>query len=53
MSESDHTFKAKARISIESQGCTIIVNIGNNVSDLAGGHGEQTFKLPGCNGLLS
>jgi hypothetical protein len=53
LTESDQTFKTDARIAIENQGYTIIANIGNNVSDLAGGHAEQTFKLPDYNGLLS
>jgi hypothetical protein len=47
------TFKADQRIAIEQQGYTIIANIGNNWSDLDGGHAEQTFKLPDYNGLLS
>ena len=53
LAESDQTFKTNARIAIENQGYTIIANIGNNVSDLAGGHAERTFKLPDYNGLLS
>ncbi len=53
LTESDQTFKTNARIAIENQGYTIIANIGNNVSDLAGGHAERTFKLPDYNGLLS
>lgn len=47
------TFKTNERIAVEKQGYTIIANIGNNTSDLAGGHAERTFKLPDYNGLLS
>lgn len=39
-------YKAKARVSIEAQGFTIIANIGDQYSDLAGGHAECAFKLP-------
>ncbi|MER6076137.1 HAD family acid phosphatase [Streptomyces sp. NPDC001817] len=47
------TFKTDQRIAIEQQGYTIISNLGNNWSDLDGGHAERTFKLPDYNGLLS
>ncbi|CAN3977525.1 HAD family acid phosphatase [Kitasatospora purpeofusca] len=46
-------YKTDERIKIENEGCTIIASIGNNWTDLNGGHAEQTFKLPDCNGLLS
>jgi hypothetical protein len=46
------TFKTSARTRIEEGGHTIIANIGNNDSDLAGGHAERTFKLPDYDGLL-
>jgi hypothetical protein len=46
-------YKTNARIDIESKGYTIIANIGNNLSDLEGGHAERTFKLPDYNGQLS
>jgi predicted secreted acid phosphatase len=39
-------FKAPQRALIEQQGYTIIANIGDQPSDLAGGHSEQTFLLP-------
>jgi predicted secreted acid phosphatase len=39
-------FKAKARAAIEAEGYTIVVNIGDQESDLAGGHAERGFKLP-------
>jgi hypothetical protein len=39
-------FKAPQRAAIEGQGYTIIANIGDQPSDLAGGHAEQTFLLP-------
>lgn len=46
-------FKTAKRAEIESQGYTIIANIGNNTSDLVGGHAERTFKLPDYDGQLS
>ncbi|MFI6444328.1 HAD family acid phosphatase [Kitasatospora sp. NPDC050543] len=46
-------FKTDKRIEVEQQGYTIIANIGNNTTDLVGGHAERTFKLPDYNGLLS
>ncbi|MBV8928081.1 MAG: HAD family acid phosphatase [Mycobacteriaceae bacterium] len=39
-------FKAPQRAAIEAEGYTIIANIGDQPSDLAGGHAEQTFLLP-------
>jgi predicted secreted acid phosphatase len=45
--------KTKARAAIEAQGYTIVANIGNNTTDLDGGHAERTFKLPDYNGALS
>ena len=39
-------FKTPQRARIEAQGYTIIANIGDQPSDLAGGHSEQTFLLP-------
>jgi predicted secreted acid phosphatase len=50
---SDQTLKTNARIKIENAGYTIVANIGNNMSDLNGGHAERTFKLPDYNGQLS
>lgn len=44
--------KTDARIAIEKLGYTIVANIGNNDSDLAGGHAERTFKLPDYDGQL-
>jgi HAD superfamily, subfamily IIIB (Acid phosphatase) len=41
---SDH--KTAARTAIERQGYTIIANIGDQDSDLAGYHAERTFKVP-------
>ncbi|WP_431971806.1 HAD family acid phosphatase [Nocardia sp. bgisy134] len=46
-------YKTNARIDIEGDGYTIVANIGNSPSDLAGGHAEKTFKLPDYNGKLS
>ncbi|MFE5374795.1 HAD family acid phosphatase [Streptomyces mirabilis] len=47
------TYKTSKRAEIESRGYTIIANVGNNDSDLVGGHAERTFKLPDYNGQLS
>lgn len=47
------SYKTGKRAQIESQGYTIIANVGNNDSDLVGGHAERTFKLPDYDGQLS
>jgi HAD superfamily, subfamily IIIB (Acid phosphatase) len=39
-------FKAPVRAAIERAGYTIIANMGDQPSDLAGGHAERTFLLP-------
>ncbi len=39
-------FKAPQRAHIEEQGYTIIANIGDQPSDLAGGFSQQTYLLP-------
>jgi predicted secreted acid phosphatase len=39
-------FKAPGRAAIEAEGYTIIANVGDQPSDLAGGHAERTFLLP-------
>ncbi|BBY93504.1 acid phosphatase [Mycobacterium gallinarum] len=39
-------FKAPQRAQIEAQGYTIIANVGDQPSDLAGGHAQQTYLLP-------
>jgi predicted secreted acid phosphatase len=44
--QSTRQYKSGARIKIEQAGYTIIANIGDQDSDLAGGHAEKTFKLP-------
>jgi predicted secreted acid phosphatase len=38
--------KAPARARIEAMGFTIIANIGDQPSDLSGGHAEAAFLLP-------
>ncbi|TWB27822.1 HAD family acid phosphatase [Nitrospirillum bahiense] len=38
-------YKMAERARIEAQGYTIIANMGDQDSDLAGGHAERTFKL--------
>ncbi|MFC3572258.1 HAD family acid phosphatase [Streptomyces yaanensis] len=45
-------YKTSKRAEIEAQGYTIIANVGNNDSDLVGGHAERTFKLPDYDGRL-
>jgi hypothetical protein len=49
----DQALKTAARTAIESRGYTIVANIGNTASDLAGGHAERTFKLPDYEGQLA
>lgn len=39
-------FKAPERAKIEAEGFTIIANMGDQPSDLAGGYAERTFLLP-------
>lgn len=39
-------FKTAAREAIEKQGYDIVLNIGDQQSDLTGGHADKTFKLP-------
>ncbi len=39
-------FKAPARGKIAEKGYTIVVNVGDQASDLLGGYAERTFKLP-------
>ncbi|MER6092335.1 HAD family acid phosphatase [Streptomyces bluensis] len=46
-------YKTSKRAEIEAKGYTIIANIGNNETDLVGGHAERTFKLPDYGGQLS
>jgi hypothetical protein len=38
-------YKSAARAAIEDQGYRIIANVGDQYSDLAGGHAERAFKL--------
>ena len=38
-------YKTQTRTEIEHQGFTVIANIGDQLSDLAGGHAEKTFKV--------
>ena len=39
-------YKSAARAAIEQQGYRIIANVGDQYSDLAGGHEDTAFKLP-------
>lgn len=39
-------FKAPQRAALEEQGYAIIANLGDQPSDLDGGHAEQTYLLP-------
>ncbi len=43
---SAEVYKSAVRAGIASQGYTIIANMGDQESDLAGGYSEKTFKLP-------
>ena len=43
---STSAFKTSARKEIESEGYTIVANIGDQYSDLVGGYAEGKFKLP-------
>ncbi|MEU8529895.1 MULTISPECIES: HAD family acid phosphatase [Streptomyces] len=47
------TYKTAKRAEIEAKGYTIIANIGNNTTDIVGGHAERAFKLPDYDGKLS
>ncbi len=38
-------YKTAARKRLEAEGWTIIANVGDQLSDLEGGHSEKTFKL--------
>jgi acid phosphatase len=40
-------FKTAARARLAAEGRIIVANIGDQESDLVGGHAERTFKLPG------
>ncbi len=44
--ESVIKFKSSARSKIVQQGYTIVLNMGDQQSDLAGGYAERTFKVP-------
>jgi len=39
-------YKTPARAKIEAEGYTIIANVGDQPSDLAGGHAERTYLVP-------
>jgi hypothetical protein len=40
------TYKAGTREQLEKDGYTIVANVGDQDSDLAGGHAERAFKIP-------
>lgn len=44
--KSEIEYKAPARQKLVEQGYTILLNVGDQQSDLAGGFAERTFKLP-------
>ena len=44
--ESVIAFKTSARRQIAAQGYTIVLNMGDQESDLTGGYAERTFKVP-------
>jgi predicted secreted acid phosphatase len=39
-------WKARTRAAIERRGFTIVANVGDQLSDLDGGHAQRRFKLP-------
>jgi hypothetical protein len=39
-------FKTEVRRKLTAQGYIIVVNIGDQYSDLNGGYAERTYKLP-------
>jgi hypothetical protein len=39
-------YKSRTRAHIEHLGYQIVANIGDQASDLAGGHAERTFRVP-------
>ncbi len=39
-------YKTRERARIEAEGYTIIANVGDQESDLKGGHAERTFRMP-------
>ena len=39
-------YKSGARAATEQQGYRIVANIGDQYSDLAGGHADRAFKVP-------
>jgi predicted secreted acid phosphatase len=39
-------FKSGERAALEAQGYRIVANVGDQESDLAGGHADRSFKLP-------
>jgi hypothetical protein len=43
---SEVEYKAPARQKLVEQGYRILLNVGDQNSDLAGGFAERTFKLP-------
>uniref|UniRef100_UPI002A754715 HAD family acid phosphatase n=1 Tax=Patulibacter defluvii TaxID=3095358 RepID=UPI002A754715 len=43
---SSATYKTAERAAIEDRGYRIVANVGDQESDLVGGHSEKTFKLP-------
>ena len=45
-------YKSATRAHIESLGYDIVANFGDQLSDLAGGHADRTFKLPNPNYFL-
>ncbi|WP_138974097.1 HAD family acid phosphatase [Patulibacter medicamentivorans] len=43
---SSATYKTAERAAIEARGYRIVANVGDQTSDIVGGHSERTFKLP-------
>jgi predicted secreted acid phosphatase len=45
-SDATIAFKSGQRAALEQQGYRIVANVGDQESDLAGGHADRSFKLP-------
>jgi hypothetical protein len=50
--EREGYYKSATRAHIESLGYDIVANLGDQYSDLRGGHADRAFKLPNPNYFL-
>jgi predicted secreted acid phosphatase len=46
LNDDSATYKRDARAALQQQGYTILLNVGDQCSDLFGGNAERAFKLP-------